>query len=205
MSYQTEIKNSLFKTNYFSIDNESLIYGDTQMMCNEITGFSYGTTITRVNGIKSNTEFYFKFVDSSNDKIEFRFYEALLSGNTPAQQNQLITYWTWEFFGNRILNEMINTVARGGTVKVHELTMDRQGVHLTRKPWFRAPVDYTIPWRELTYGLQSGFLTVKSDKESKAKKTMALKSELNAHVLMALIDNLHKDRSLCDFMSGIKR
>lgn len=201
MSIETEIKTGLFTSKYVFMDYESLVFDDTQMMTAEMTGFSYGATVTSVNGIKANTEYYYRFVDSANDAIEFKFVSALLGSSEPDEINDQLLKCTWDYVGNRLLTEMVHQVSGGGKKQIGTCMLDKTGIHFTRNPLFGKASDHTVPWHDIDYEVYQGILILKSKTVEKAKTEMPLRDTLNAHILLRIAEMIARDPSFAEVLS----
>jgi hypothetical protein len=203
MSYETFIQTTPFSKKYFSIDHKSVIWDDTEMLINEITGFTYGATENRVNGIRTSTHYRFIFEDSSGDKFDFGFGESLFGSNKPIEMNELIIYWTWEYIGKPMLVDFVRRIRAGENIWIGDCTLDKQGIHFTHKPlFFGSPTDYVIPWNALSYEVSYGSLHLQSNLERKAKISMNLQGTINSLVLMQLVDKAMQRGEILEALMG---
>jgi hypothetical protein len=206
MSFETEIRQGLFGTKYFAIDKDGIIWDDTQMLHTEITGFSYGSTETKVNGIRANTEFYFKFVDSSNDEFEINFYEALLGSNKPIHVNDQIVHWLWVYLGNPFLLKMMQEIGNGKEVRIGECTLSKAGIHFIKKPLFwGAETTHQIPWENSFHEVEYGLLIIRSHIDRKVKIEMSLRNTINAWILCNMMVNIQENQDTIAVLTGKKR
>lgn len=204
MPYEVDLKPHLLASRYFSIDENNLVYHDTEMAVADIVGFAYGSISTSVNGIKAKTEYILRVIDNAGDSINIAFYTTVLLGYDPEAVFKDMIKYCWEFFGNRILNDTINKIANGDSVTIGGLQLNQEGVLMQHRPFFGKPIDFIVAWDDLTYEIFQGILTVKSQSEKKAQSAMHLKSDYNAHILKTMIEILTDDTSFANKLSGKK-
>lgn len=202
MPIETEIPTGLFSKKYIFLDDESLVWDDTQMMIAEMVGFSYGATVTRVNGIKANTEFYYRFVDNTGDEISFKFVSALLGSNQPDEINEQLQTALWQHIGSRMVTQTIHKITSGESFTIGECTISKNGIQFIRKPLFGKSTEHLIAWADINYEIYQGILILKSGREDKARTEMHLRDTLNALILLRIIEMIYKDPSIAAMLSG---
>jgi len=204
MSYEVELKPNLFVGRYFSIDENSIIYHDTEMVVADIVSFAYGEIKVMINRFASRTEYGFSFKDNSGDEIKFTFYSTVnLSLNTLETYNTIVKN-VWECFGNRIMNEMIQAISNGRIVEIKDCKLSQDGIEIPYRPFIGEDIDYVVPWEDLTYESEGEFITIKSESEPKAKIDLHLNTDHHAQTLKMLIDILYADKTYIDVLSGKK-
>lgn len=202
MPIETEIKTGLFTKKYICIDQESLIWDDTQMLIDEMVGFSYGATVTSVNGIKANTEYYYRFQDTAGDEISFKFVSALLGSNEPDEINEELQAALWEHIGSRFVTQFTHRILQGETILIGDCRISRKGIYFLRNPLFGKASEHTVTWNEIKYEIYQGILIIRSQTDEKAKTEMTLRDTLNALVLLRIMDTVHRDPSVANMLAG---
>lgn len=202
MAYEVELDGTLFQANYFSVDNESLIFKDTQMMCADITGFAYGAHIIRVHGIKANTEYRFRFIDSSNDVIAINFYNPHLMDLKAEDVNEQMVYAIWEAFGNRLYTEVVATIASGKIFRLGTTQFSGKGITLVHKPFLGKAREVLVPWREIDATVESGYLILRDGREPRISASHSLDSEYNAHIVNQIFLKIADDPTFVDVLTG---
>ncbi|HTF06377.1 MAG TPA: hypothetical protein VK826_20235 [Bacteroidia bacterium] len=205
MAYEAELMTGFLVKKDFSIDEESIIYDETQMMCAEITGFAYGATETRVSGIKANTEYRFEFVDSSEDRIKFTFVNALLGSPNPLDADQRITEEIWKCFGNRILQETISKISLGMAVEINKVMFSRYGITIPHRPLFGSNSDFLVPWEDMECEVEMGQVTLFTQTERKARAVFTLNMDINAHIVLELFYEIGRNSELISKLTGRKK
>ncbi len=205
MAFQTTITTGFLKTKDFSIDEESIIFDDTQMMCSEVTGFAYGYTVTRVSGIKANTTYSFQFLDSSGDKITFNYVNALLGSPNDEDAYSRIIEEIWKCFGTRLLHEMISTISRGISVTVAGVTFSNYGITTTYKPFFGSNRDILTKWDEVTHKIDNGNLIIGSKVDKDVWAAFEFQFNINAHLISEILNKNANETTIRDIITGKKK
>jgi len=175
MAFEIEVKKHLFSKAIFYIDEKVIRFGLKEVLIKDITGFSYVSTQTRVNGINASKMFQI-FIWQSNrpDKMEIRFTGTFGGGQSNDKFDQIIEQ-LWHYFGNSLLDQMHKHLMGG---KVYQLTprlkVTSTGIVVSRKPWFSQPYEVLGKWNDLTMNVANGYLSVRSKAEKKAKRTESL-------------------------------
>lgn len=202
MAYEIELDVGWTGKKLFSIDEESLIFHDTQMMCKDIVSFAYGGTLTSVMSMKANTEHKFAFRDSSDDELQFSFLNTALFDTNPKDASQRIISETWLAFGNRIRQEVIDKLARGQVVQLCELSLHSTGVN-TKKPVFGSATDHLVPWEELEYNMEEGVLSVRSASDSKVNAKIWA-SGWDAQLLWSLLNSISDEAGVLEKVKRVR-
>lgn len=202
MAYEVDLDGIVFQARYFSIDEESLIFKDTQMMCADITGFSYGAAITRVNGIEVKTEYSFRFIDTAGDTISFDFANPHDMNMRGSDVNERMVAEIWAAFGNRLFNEMVSTITAGKTATVGEIGFSRGGVQLKYRPFFGKAREVLVPWDEMDVELNAGVLVLRDGREPKVVSTLGLISTYNTHLVLRIFEQIGGDPAFLPFLTG---
>lgn len=204
MSYSADLMTGFLTRKNFSIDEESIIYDDTQMMCNEVTGFAYGSVETYTGIIKANTEYFYHFVDSSGDEIKFSYVNTALVSPNPSEAPERIAEKIWKCFGNRLVEDMIVKLGKGTIVTADDIHLSKYGITIPHKPFFGAATEFLVPWEVLETKTEDGLLTLRSGEESKAKITLVFHRSLHAHLLKELFNRISNEPEALSRIKGKK-
>lgn len=202
MAYEVELDGALLQARYFSIDNESLIFKDTQMMCADVTGFAYGATVTTVHGINAKTEFAFSFIDSVGDTISFSFVNPHDMDLRGADVYNRMVDELWAAFGNRLYTQTVNKIITGATVRLEDTEFSKRGVLLRHKSLFGKVREVLVSWYEINAQLSSGFLFLRDPREPDAYNSFRIDTVYNAHVILRLFQKIGEDHSFINVLTG---
>jgi hypothetical protein len=162
MPYEVELVPSLFSSRLLIIDEESVIYGDTQMMFSEITGIVYGTDQNATRLVGSKDSYFIRLQDSSGDELEIEFYSTVNLLLNAEQVHQELVNEMWSAFGVRIYNEILQNIKAGRPVYIGPLTFHKNYVELTVKSLFGNEEQHAVPWKELDGKLNDNELVIHS-------------------------------------------
>jgi len=211
MSYETEIRvNAAEEPKVFSINSEHLIFHDTQMEIRDITGFCYGATpyygsvSTDWMGVSLTGAYFYRFIDTSNDIIDFNM--MYWPGNieycrTIAMQ---IEYWIWEYIGNRVLNNMIRNIHAGYNIQVGELVINRNGIQFTDRRYSQRTYDYSLDWNDVVGYQDNGWLLIRSKRDAGISFPVDLRATINAVALQRILQYTETNMELREILCGIK-
>jgi hypothetical protein len=202
MAFETELTGALLQPRYFSIDEESVIYKDTQMLCADITGFAYGGVQTSVNGIKSKQEYHLRFIDSSGDDISFNFTSAFNMDLRAEDVYEQIVAEIWAAFGNRIYQDTIKTIVSGGVVKLRDVEFSKAGAAIQHKPFFGKKRCVLIPWDEMDVELDGGMLTLRDGRDSAVRDIFSLGGTFNTRIILRLFEQMGSDSNFISHLQG---
>lgn len=200
---RAQIKTSIATTRGFDINEDLLVYDDKQMRCSSITGFAYGNTFVEHRFMKTITH-HFKVQDSTGKLIEIAFTDVL-NGNSQ-QMADAMADAMWKAFGNRIMNDTIAVLSKGGEIAIGGGRLSKTGFSHTYKPWFRKEKTVTVSWEHMTYERMRHFdmVEIKSSETGKMLAVMGLVGVLNAHVLVAILEHKKRDPQMLDYLTGKK-
>ena len=203
MSYQVEIRISLIRRVVFSIDDSRIIYGESEMLCRDIDGFSYGKSVTENRYVRITT-YTVKLRSASGQKLEFAFTEALNSDGHRILNE--IAEAIWKYAGYRIANEMIAAISRGRSISIGGINFNAEGFSYTRKPWFRKERTYHVAWHEIIAETNQrwDWLELKSSVDNKTHAIVGLVGVLNGHVLAYILTQLKHDPEMISYLTGNK-
>lgn len=205
MSYEAEIRmNITEEPKVFLIDREHLTFHDLQMVCADITGMCYGEHVQINMGFTAGGHHFFRFVDSSNDVIQFGMVNW--AGNTGPYRNiaQEMEYWIWEYVGNRLVNEMVRTIYCNATVEVGHVRLSRAGIHFIDSRYSGREQQYVIGWHDALGYAENGWLVIRSKTDGAVSTSMQLLNVINAVVLHRIFHYLGGNPELCDILRGLR-
>ena len=204
MGYEIEIKEGLLSTKVFSIDEQNLTYHDTQMEIKDITGFRYGVTSHRINGVETRIEYRIGYQDNSGDEIEIAFNDGMFRINDAQEKFNAIIHFTWEYFGNRILNEFISAVANGKDVAIGKMTFNQSGVQFPHKPFFGKERIQSIAWNHIRHDVANAMLNFKSAIDSDINRSLSAAHNYNIMVLNEVFKLARTNREVLESLMGQK-
>ncbi len=174
MSFSIDVKISPFRSESFSINPPYLNYGTITLDLDKIAEFSYSQADVSEHVLGHQVVYQIVIKEKYGPKIIMTFIDATFadSGKGRVKYDEIIQR-CWEAFGNRLLQEMKQNLFKGKIAAVAQWILSREGISFEKKPLFRKPVKYTIPWSDLRIGYYSGHMII----ESKAHSTATTKAD----------------------------
>lgn len=203
MSYEVVVKPSIFHLREFSINADTLSYHDTEMDCKDITGFGYGILTTLINGVKTNSQYTINVIDSSGDEMKIQFMLTQYMDDNPDAVFARMVEESWKYFGQRILNETILDISKGGEWEIGGVTLNKSGLHYKYKPWFGKEKMISIEWPHIIFEVRDGILELKSSIDSDPSTLLNL-TTYNVHVLAAILASTQRDADMMLVLQGKK-
>lgn len=183
MPYEVELVHAMLSSRLLIIDEESVIYGDTQMMISEITGLVYGTDYKGQQLVGSKDSYFVRLQDSSGDQIEIHFYSTVNLLLNAEQVHQEIINEMWSAFGLRIFNELLKSIRSGHPVHIGRFVLNKNYIEFTTKSFFGGETTHAVTWQDLDGRLNGDELVLFSKTDKKAKIEMLPAREFNGMML----------------------
>lgn len=202
MAYEIEIKPNVFSTKHFSIDADHLTYDDTQMDCRDITGFAYGSMVTKVEGIRTSKQHSFRFMDSSRDELVFSFYAGQYMDEDIDEIAARMKEEMWRAFGGRIATQAIARISTGGTFDCGGIEFTSNGALLKHRPIFGKNRDVVVPWNEIDAQIFQGNLTLRAGRDSGVSEVIELATAYNSPIILHLLQMISNDSSFAKVLGG---
>lgn len=211
MSYQAEISTNFNEEpKVFSIDHVHLSFHDLQMEVKDIVGFCYGTTpdhgtlSTEMLGFSATGAYFYRFIDTSNDIIDFNM--MYWPGNfeqvrTIATQ---IEYWVWEYIGVRLLNDTVRHIHAGYNITIGNVLLNRNGVHFTDNRHTQPGTDYSLDWHEVTGWTENVILQIRSKRNDRISFPVELYTTINALILQRILQYIDINAELREILRGLR-
>jgi hypothetical protein len=211
MSYTAEIYSTPgTEPKVFSIDREHLSFHDTQMEVKDIVAFCYGSTpyygslSTEWAGTQVTGGRFYRFVDTSNDVIDFGIMYWPGNNDYTNSIAAQIEYWIWEYFGIRLINDMIRNIHAGYNIQIGELVVNRNGIQFTDRRYSQRTYDYALDWEDVVGWPENEWLLIRSKRDAGISFPVDLRSTLNALVLQRILQYIETNLELRDILRGTK-
>ena len=197
MAYSVEIKPHSFKTVKLSIDEDKITLGDKSIATQEITGMAYGATSNSTNGVKTHSNYSFKFGDDNGNELKLFFMGGAVGTTKGADDTyQEIINEVWRHVGERLYKKLRTSLLEGKPYPIGKAKLLPEGIAFERKPLFGARKAYTIKWHDLQTEFVNGNIVLSSSAEKKAKISLAPDTTFNVRVLYAFIEATREDGAI---------
>jgi hypothetical protein len=170
MPFEIEVKKNAFAGATFYLDESVMKYDGKEINTRNITGFGYMQTQTSVNGIKTSKTFEISLWQGEETRpTTFRFMGAF-GGGAANDKYQTITDQIWNYFGDRMLNQLHKDLLQGKVYEINSnIKLISKGIVVRRKPLFKPAYELLIEWPEASSSTFQATLTIKSKSNRKAK------------------------------------
>lgn len=204
MAFEIIIKPNIFTEKVFVADENSITYHDLKMECADITGFRYGITSQRLNGIETRVEYKMEYIDSSADEISILFSDGMFQINEAKQKFDALVKITWDYVGNRLLNAFLADITNGKEIVMGKMTFNRDGVHFLHKPFFGKERQLTIAWNHIRHDVTQGTLNFKSAIDSDINRSLSVSHNYNMMILHNVFNLARTNREVLESLMGKK-
>jgi hypothetical protein len=172
MPFEIQVKKHAFKDVTFYIDENIFKFDKKEILINDISGFGYMSTLTKINGIKASKEFDIAIWQNEvNTPTIFRFMGSF-GGGAANEKYSSITDQLWNYFGDKMLNQMHLDLMNGKTIELTaRVKLISKGIIVRRKPLFGQAYEALGTWDSLTTDTYQSTVTFKSSTNKKARTT----------------------------------
>lgn len=172
MAFEISVKKNAFSSATFYIDENVFKFDGKEILIKDISGFGYMSTQTKINGINASKEFDIRIWQNEiKSATTFRFMGSF-GGGSANDKYESITDQLWNYFGNRMLNQLHIDLMDGKTIEfTPRLKLTSKGIIVRRKPLFGQPYEALGTWDSLSSETFQGMVTFKSNTDKKAKTT----------------------------------
>ncbi len=200
------VKQGIFK-NKLVIDRLGIEFKKRYVPFSDIESLRYGVTNVYVNGIHTNVNYTFDFLETNQKKFRV-FFSAVgfskKSKQEAAEHYPVIVDILWKHITSKIVNTMIQTLNSNGTVRVGNFEVGRKGIKVFYRKFFFFKREIFLPWKDCLKGVGPGYFYIQSasDKGILAKSTFLSTWNLNA--LHSLINYLWENGNCFKLERGEK-
>jgi hypothetical protein len=205
MAYEVDLPaNALSESKYFSIDENSVIYHDTQMEIADINGIAYARYIRKTNTglsamqMKISTVYVLRLRDTSGDEMKVEMVVGTLMGDEAAMDViwQQMMFHCWEYIVKKLVDQIYLTLHAGKNYQLEKYTLTPGGIKTVHNSFMGAPTEYTIRWEDLNYvDGDVGLLRMYSIREPNATIEFQVNLHYNGEVLRTWVNFLLADRN----------
>lgn len=173
VSYETDI-GAVFKK-HFKIDKYKVQWGSDVVELKDVTGVSFGVSVTSYNGIKTTEYLVIIRHPRGRFQIDIKKKKKYLN----------IIRCLWNSVGVRLITEFAIKLAQGESFTYDGMTISNLGVVLTEKRFFKTTSSF-YTWDQVSCNSANGYFCIWANDNTKAVGAVSYMYS-DAHVVSALI------------------
>lgn len=182
---------------------EIISYDGKSVRPKDVVYVGWGISKQYTNAVRTDRSFSVS-VSTNNTSLTIecttRFWES--DNDVMARYRQVVDK-VWRTVCVRLLTELIAKVSRGSAVEIGPFRIEKRGIWIKKtKMLFFSGEPELVPWGDLTWEGEDGYLKVKSRSNSSMSDSMDYKNANNAHILESFLDFLKDGNNFAKMQRG---